>query len=218
MKTTSITIALLLSVFVARDAAAQWNVARYDADRNRVYSTIGLDPAIVTTVGYARVLRHNLQLGAEAGIVTARVDTHDFRARVFLESSVLRWKSLAVSGSATFVTRGTENVIYRGINFGADVTGTAGVYRTGWFAAAQFGKDKAVVTHITHTDWYRDHYYADAKDGWYLDAGGAYHYGVLGGITVGRAELVGRFGFRRTEDFNNLTPPMYASIGLGFAF
>lgn len=221
MKAINITIGLLLSAVVCNNAAAQWNVARYDAGQNRVFTTIGLDPALVTSVGYARVLPvlgHNFQLAADAGVVAAGVDTRDFRTRVDLQSSILQWRSLRLVGSATFITRGTENSIYRGLNFGADFTGIAGVYRSRWFAAGQFGKDKAIITHIRHSDWYRDNYYSDAKDGWYLDAGGTYHYGLLSGIAIGRTELVGRAGFLRTEDFNSLTPPMYASLGLGFAF
>jgi hypothetical protein len=212
---------LLLSVLIAGDAAAQWNVARYDAGSNRVYATAGLDPALVTSVGYARVipvLGHGFQLAGEVGVVTAGIDTRDFRTRIELESSVLRWRSLNLIGSATFITRGTENDIYRGFNFGADIMGTVGVYRPRWFAAGQFGKDKAIVTHIKHSDWYRDNFYPDAKDGWYLDAGGTFHYGAIAGIAFGKAELVGRAGFLRTEEFNDLTPPMYASIGLGFGF
>jgi hypothetical protein len=54
--------------------------------------------------------------------------------------------------------------------------------------------------------------------GWYLDAGGSFHYGVAGGLALGRTEVVARAGFRRTEDWNTLSPPLYASIGLGFAF
>jgi hypothetical protein len=91
------------------------------------------------------------------------------------------------------------------------------VYRPGWFAAAEFGKDKAIVTHVTHTDWYRQ-YYPDAKDGWYLDAGGTYHTGVRAGLTLGKAELIGRAGWMKTEKFNDVTPPLYGSVGLGFGF
>ena len=36
----------------AREAAAQWNVARFDATPNRVYTTFGLDPAFVSAVGW----------------------------------------------------------------------------------------------------------------------------------------------------------------------
>jgi hypothetical protein len=219
--TTSFAIGLLLSALVANDTAAQWNLARFDAGRNRVYTSVGLDPAVITTVGYARVVPvagHDFQLAGDVGVVSAGVDARDFRARVDLQSAVLQWRSLRLAGSATFITRGTENSIYRGINLGADITGTAGVYRPRWFAAGQFGKDKAIITHVTHTDYYRDFFYADAKDGWYLDAGGTFHYGVVAGVALGNAELVGRAGFLRTEDFNDLTPPMYLSLGLGFAF
>lgn len=218
---TSFAISVLLCAAVTADAAAQWNVARFGAGRNRLYTTVAVDPAIVTTVGYARVIPvfgREIQLAGDAGVVSARMDARDFRARIEIQSSIVRWRSLQLAGSASFMTRGTDNAIYRGLNFGADLTATGGVYRPRWFAAAQFGKDKAVITHVTHSDWYRDNFYPDAKDGWYLDAGGTYHYGVAGGVAIGRAELVGRFGFQQTEDFNDLTLPMYLTLGVGFGF
>jgi hypothetical protein len=218
---TVLILGIVVSAFLAQDAAAQWNVARFGAEPDRVYATFGLDPALVTSVGYghtASVRGHAFQVTGDLGIVTARLDARDFRARFGVHTSVARWRSLRLTGSATAITRGTDNVIYRGYNFGADVTGTLGVYRPRWFAAGEFGKDKAVITHVVHTDWYRDHFYPDAKDGWYLDAGGTFHYGLAAGVTLGRAEVVSRFGFLRTEDFNAMIPPMYGSVGLGFAF
>jgi hypothetical protein len=216
-----IMLGLMLSAFAARDVAAQWNVARFDNDGNRIYTIFGLDPAMVTSLGYARVIPlgdHAVQLSGEAGVVAARMDTRDFRTRLQVQTSLLQWRSLHFTGSATFITRGTENVIYRGLNMGSDFTGTVGVYRKGWFTAGEFGFDKAIITHVTHTDWYRTHYYPDAKDGWYLNAGGTFHYGVTAGLALGRAELVGRFGWVRTEDFNDLLSPVHGSIGLGFGF
>lgn len=216
----SVTLALLLSALVTRETAAQWNVARFETSKGRAYATFGLDPALVGSLGYGRVAAlfgHDFQFSGDVGVAAARVDWRDFRVQLGTRTSVVRWRSLHLTGSATFIARGTENSIYRGVNFGADVTGALGVYRPRWFAAGEFGKDKAVVTHVKHSDWYRTHHYPDAKDGWYLDAGGVFHYGVAGGLTVGNVEVVGRFGWRRTEDFNDVTPPMYASVGVGFA-
>lgn len=216
-----VTLCILLSAFEVRDAAAQWNVARFETGPNRVYTTFGLDPAFVTTLGYGRViplLDRDFQFYGDIGVVVARLDLRDFRVRLGTQTSLVRWRSLGFTGRATFITRGTENSIYRGFNFGADFTGTLGVYRRGWFAGGEFGFDKAIITHVTHSDWYRTYFYSDAKDGWYLDAGGTYHFGLVGGVAVGWAELVGRFGFRRTEDFNALIPPLYVSLGLGYAF
>lgn len=219
--TMRIAMSVLLSVLVVQSAAAQWNTSAREGGRNRIYMTIGLDPAAITAVGYARVvpvMGHDFQVGTDVGIVAAKPDLRDFRVRMEIQSTVVTYQSLQLSGSAAFITRGTDNVIYRGLNFGADFTGTLGVYKPGWFAAAQFGKDKAIITHIRQSAYYRDNFYEDAKDGWYLDAGGTFHYGMAGGVTIGRTELLGRAGFRRTEDFNAITPPFYGSLGLGFGF
>jgi len=222
MRTTSIVaVSLLLSTLAAPEATAQWNVARFDRGPNRVYTSFGLDPALVTTVGYSRVVPlvgHPLQFSGDVGIAAAALDTRDFRGRVQVFTSLVRWRFLYLNGSATAIIRGTENSIYRGLNFGADFTATAGVYRTRWFAAGEFGFDKAVITYLKHSDWYRQYFYAEAKNGWYLDAGGTFHYGLVGGITVGRTELSLRGGFLRTEDFNDLVPPAYVSLGVGVGF
>ncbi len=221
---SSITVcALLASALVAPHASAQWNMGSLDgsAERNRVYTTFGLDPAFVGSVGYARVIpvmNHGFQLTTEAGVATSGMDMRDYRARLGAQTSLMHWRSVHLTGSATFITRGTENSIYRAFNFGADLTGAVGVYRRRWFAAGEFGKDKAIITHVTNSDWYRKNFYADAKDGWYLDAGGTYHYGVAGGIVVGRAELAARAGWSRTEKFHDVMPPLYVSAGLGIGF
>jgi hypothetical protein len=206
---------------VARDATAQWNGARFGTDRNRLYTTFGLDPALVAAVGYGRVVSvagHHFQLTGEAGLAAAHLDTRDFRDRLGMQTSMLRYRSLHLTGSATFITRGTENSIYRALNFGADFTGTVGMDRRKWFAAGEFGFDKAIITHLTHSDWYRKHYYPDAKDGWYLTAGGTFHYGATAGIVLGRTEVSARFGWRRTERFNDLLRPVYGGVGVGVRF
>ena len=220
-RTLQIMVALMVSGLAARDVAAQWNVGRFGSTRNQVYTTFGLDPALVTSVGYGRVVPwrgREWQLGAEVGVVAAEFDARDFRARLQARTTLVRWRSVRLVGSAAFITRGTENAIYRALNLGADFTGAAGVYRSGWFMAGEFGFDKAIITHLTHSDWYRENFYPEAKDGWYLNAGGTFHYGVTGGVAIGRTEVALRAGWRQTEDFNDVLPPVYASLGVGFRF
>lgn len=219
--TRTLAIGFALVALVAGDAAAQWNVARLDGRPNRLYASFGLDPALLPTVGYARTVRlfgHRFQLGGEVGVVAADFDTRDFQARLDVFTSLLHWRSVHLTGSAAFITRGTENSIYRGLNFGSDVTGALGIHRPGWFVAGEFGFDKAIITHVTHSDWYRTYFYPDAKDGWYLTGGGTFHYGGTAGVSLGPTELVARYGWRRTEAFGELTPPIYAGLGLGIGF
>jgi hypothetical protein len=216
-----IVLGLSFTVLLAPDASAQWNVVRFESNPNRIYTTFGLDPAFFPAVGYGRVVSvfgHAIQLAGDAGIVAAAMDTRDFRARLHVLTSIVRWRSLHLTGSTAFIARGTDNSIYRGYNFGADLAGSLGIFRSGWFVAAELGLDKATITHVTHSDWYRTYFYPEAKDGWYRSPGGTVHYGLSAGLSVGRAELLARYGQRRTEEFNKLTPPIFASLGLGFAF
>lgn len=218
---SSITLGLLLTALVAGEAAAQWNITQFGDRPNRIYTVAGLDPAVIGTIGYARtfdLIEMPFQFTTEVGIQAIGTNARDFRSRIGVQGALLHWRSLYVSGSATFIARGTENSVYRGFNFGSDFTATIGTYRRRWFAAGDFGFDKAIITHVTHSDWYRENFFPDAKDAWYLDTGGTYHYGAQGGLTLGRTEVVGRFGWQRTERFRTLTPPVYVGIGLGFRY
>ena len=219
-RNTSIIAGLQLAAAVAQSVGAQWNVTGFDKPQTRVYTTVGLDPAIVGSVGLAKtgtLFRHGFQIGAEAGVVVAGQDLDDYRTRLGVQTSLGRWRSVNLTGSATAVVRGTENAVYRGISFGADVAATLGVYRPRWFAAGEAGWDKSVITKLTHTDWYRENFYSDARDGWYLDAGGTYRTGVVAGVSIRRIELATRVGVQRTERYNSLNPPFYGSIGVGLS-
>ena len=221
-RTLKLMVALTILVGAARPASAQWNVARFGTTNpNQMYVTFGVDPAMVTSVGYARDVRIAglpWQLGVEAGVVAADFDVQDFRARLVARSALLRWRSVRLIGSAAFITRGTENSIYRALNFGGDFTGTVGVYKQRWFLGGEFGYDEAVITYLTHSDWYRDHYYPDAKDGWYLNTDGTFHYGVTSGVSIGQTEIALLAGQQRTQDFNELAQPYYLSLGVGVRF
>ena len=219
--TLKLAFGLVLSTLTVGELSAQWNIGRTDGPRNFAYASVGLDPALIASAGYIRtvpVFGHAVEMGGEAGIVAAGWDARDFRARLQLRTSLLRLGVFRIVGSAAFVARGTDNLMHRAFNFGSDFTGNAGLYARRWFLAGEFGFDKAIITHITHSDWYRRNVYSGAKDGWYLTGGGTYHYGATGGVAIGPAEIAVRAGWLKTEDFNQLVTPMYTSATVGFRF
>src|SRR5215510_5005953 len=149
-----IVVALVVLALIARDVAAQWNVERFGMSKNQVYTTFGVDPAVVTSVGYGRNVRvfgRPWQIGAEAGAVAYNFDLQDFRARLQARGTLLGWRSLRLVGSSSFITRGTENQVYRALDFGSDLTGAVGVYKQQWFVSGEFGFDKAIITYLTHS-------------------------------------------------------------------
>jgi hypothetical protein len=222
MKTQrSLYMAAAAGIFIAAGAgpvSAQWNAARYDSSTTWVFTSYGLDPSVVGALGIARSVPvlGGSQISAEAGWVVAGLDVKDYRGRVSAKTTAVRWRSLRLTGEGSLSGRGTSNSIYRAVGIGAATTWTLGVYRPRWFAGTEAGYDKNVATHLNHTNWYRSYFYPDAKDGWYGSTGGTIHYGLTGGVALGPAEFMSRAGFLKTERLNDMTPPMYVTIGVGF--
>jgi hypothetical protein len=200
------------------DADAQWNAARYDSTQTWVYGSYGVDPGVVGTIGLARSFAAlgGSQLSAEAGWDVAGLDIQDFRGRLSAKTSAVRWRSMRLVAEAAMSGRGTSNSVYRAVGVGVAGNLTAGVYRRRWFAGAEGGYDRNAATRITHSAWYRTYFYPDAKDGWYGPSGGTIHYGLTGGVTVGKTDLMMRGGLLRTERFGDMTPPFYMNVGVGY--
>jgi hypothetical protein len=202
----------------AREGSAQWNLAQAGEGKARMYTTFGLDPAMVATVGLSQgtpVVGQPVTTHVELGVAAARLDLKDFRGALGAQASFYQWKSVHLTGSFSLIARGTTNSVYEGFDFGAEAAMGVGVYRPRWFVAGEFGKDKAVMTHVRHTQWYRKNVYPDARDGWYLPSGGRLRYGVSGARSFGRFEAMLRMGVQRTEGWKSLQPPAYALLGLG---
>jgi hypothetical protein len=126
----------------------------------------------------------------------------------------LGWFDL--SAQLAFEVAGTENSIYSGTALRTDVVLLAGHYARRWFAVGEAGYDRAWLTYIKNSDWYRDSFYSGAVDGWYSGGGGNLHAGAKGGLTIGSVEIVLRAGITRTEALNDLDLPFYATIGASY--
>jgi hypothetical protein len=203
-------------VGATQNVAAQWNMARANSvgARNHLYTTVVSDDERVVSVGYQRVLPmfgQDWHFDVEAGVAAPDYDYRTFDSRLQLRTSVLHWRSLRLLGSLAGVIHGLDNLAFRGISFGAEITATGGVYRPGWFAAGEFGFEKAAVTRKNFTD-------PNAVDGWFLAGPGVYHYGVLAGVAIGALELSGRAGWRYQEGRHAAELPGYAGVGVGVRF
>lgn len=220
MKRTML-LALALIGVGERDLAAQWNLARQQAGDAQLHLSMAIDPAVITSLGYGRftsLFGATTRLGMEVGVVAGDAALRDYRVRLSGDVQLVHRGAFRVAASAAFMTRGTSNRVFRAVNFGSDFGATAGLYRRGWFVAGEVGFDKAIITHLKHTQEYRDQYYADAKDGWYLNNGGTGRLGIMTGTSLGGAELMLRGGINRTQGGEALAVPAYLTVGVGFGF
>jgi hypothetical protein len=222
-----LTLAWALLVFVtllglAGSARAQ-SFSRLEAGQQTVTAETGLQSGIVTSLGYAAGLRlaaldRTLMPFAQATMLVAKPDLHDYGFRAGAQMSVFAIGWFDLSAQLAFDVAATENSIYRGTALRTDVALLGGHYGRRWFAVAEAGYDRAWLTYIKNSDWYRTYFYSDAKDGWYGGTGGTLHAGAKGGAMVGPVEIVLRAGVTTSETLQDLDLPFYATLGAGFRF
>jgi len=213
--------AALLADGAQPSAAQDVNLARVEPGTSRFHSAVGLDPALVTTIGYGR----GFGLGGrtalwdvDLGMGVAETDVKDMRARFGLVAPLWGTGDWRLAARGRLVARTTSNSVYDGAAFGADLTAHAGFYRHRWFAAGLVGYDRTFVMHLEHTDWYRRNVYADAVDGWYRGESGILHAGVAAGVAVGAVEAAVRVEWRRLDGGEPLDPPLVGELSFGIPF
>ncbi len=212
----------VLALATARAANAQ-AFSRLDPGQQTVTTETGLQSGIVTSLGYAAGLRvraidRTLMPFAQATLLVAKPDLHDYALRAGAQVSLVEVGWFDLSMQLAFEVAGTENSIYGGTALRSDVVLLAGHYGRRWFAVAEVGYDRAWLTYIENSDYYRSVAFAEARDGWYSGAAGKLHAGAKGGVNIGPVEVVLRAGVNKTQALNDLDLPFYATVGANYRF
>lgn len=181
---------------------------------------IGLDYGTTIGVGYGYQLNTKLPivLNAEYSMPFGKRTFDDFKTKIGLQAEVIKIGSFSTTVKAYGVFRRFENDNARFLNFGSDFSAVSGYYKSKWYVAGEFGFDKAIVTHIKHSDIIRE-YYPEIKNGWYIPTGGNFFYGIQSGFSFGRNDLNLKIGKLTTQDFET-TPslPYYTQFSFNRRF
>ena len=215
-------LSLLLVLALSRTANAQ-AFSRLESGQQTVTAETGLQAGIVTSLGYAAGLRvpaidRTLMPFAQATLLVAKPDVNDYALRAGSQVSLVEVGWFDLSMQLAFEVAGTENSIYRGTALRTDLVLLAGHYGRRWFAVAEAGYDRAWLTYIENSDYYRSVAFADARDGWYSGAAGMLHAGAKAGVSIGPVEAVLRAGVNKTQALNDMDLPFYATVGANYRF
>ncbi|MCB0640760.1 MAG: hypothetical protein KDC44_03935 [Phaeodactylibacter sp.] len=139
----------------------------------------------------------------------------DFKVQFGAQVELVEWKDLHLVLGIAGIARRYKNSAVQLFNFGSETHAIFGYYRPHWHLAGAIGFDKAIATHFRHSDSYREHIYAGVPDGWYEPAtGGNFYYGLQGGYSFQRSDLILKIGKVLAQDFQT-TPllPYYLQLG-----
>ncbi|MGQ0737881.1 MAG: hypothetical protein ACT4OJ_02370 [Bacteroidota bacterium] len=165
--------------------------------------------------GYQLISRLPIVLNAEYSFPGGEKLFDDFKTKIGGQIRLYRTGNINFSAKLYGLFRRYESDFARLLNFGTDLSATAGYYKSKWFVAGEAGFDKAIVTHFKHTESYKT-LYPGVKDGWYEPAtGGNFYYGLQTGYSFKKTDIYLKAGKIVTQDFQT-RPLIPFSVQLGF--
>ncbi len=214
---------LLIGLVAAETAHAQninWRSLR-DDQRNIVQLNAGYDFGVTAQVGYSRSLTivKPVVFGLDYSFPMGNDLLDDFKVRLGAQVELVEIGGFSATVKILSNLRRYQTDFVRIVSFGSDFAGVAGYYTPTWYAAGEFGFDKAVTSYLKHSDFLRAMFPA-IRDGWYVPTGGHYYYGIQGGKTLGESlDLSLRVGATDAQ-FNDeeAVLPYYLQLGLGMKF
>lgn len=211
-----------LFLFVNKNYAQTINWANLKSEQKHIVNLNvgGWDYAFVFGVGYGYKINTKLPiiLNAEYSFPSGKDLIDDFKTKIGGKIHIYQINNFQFSANIYGVFRRYENPLVRLVNFGSDVTGIVGYYKSEWFVAGEVGFDKAIVTHFKHSEVFKNTIYSGVKDGWYEPAtGGNFYYGLQAGSSFKQIDLTFKIGKVITQDFKT-TPliPYYAQLGFNY--
>ena len=216
---TAITLVIAMAEIVFSQNI-NWRSLQGDK-QNILQFTVGYDFGAVSQVSYSRsfnLIRPVLvQLDYSFPMGNQIVD--DFKVKLGGQLEIVEADGFSATIKVLSNFRRHQTSMVRIVSFGADLGIVAGYYKSTWYAAGEFGFDKAITSHLKNSDIMRA-YFSAIQDGWYIPTAGNYYYGIQAGKTIGESlDLSLRMGATNAQgDHENASIPYYAQMGVGMRF
>jgi len=217
-------ILLYLFILVANLSNAQvFNFESISTDKKNIIQTsIGLNLAVIGNIEYGRVLKFKEKLYVVSANITMPMGEKMFddgKVAINISGNTINYGNWKVPIHLGFFSTFTSNKMSSISTLGTQISINPGYYKKSWFIASEITYDKFIFSYIENSDFYREVYFSEAKDGWYKNSGGNFHFGVIGGKTfTNNNELNFKIGIISTEKFNTPLVPYYAVVGYKFVF
>lgn len=224
MKTLKIFLLAALALMLVNSAGAQsLNWANLNEENKHIITAkFGLEYGAIYEIGYGYQFKTYIfptTANIDFSFPSGDLDFGDFKTKLSANIRWFEYHNFQVSAKVNGVFRRYENDFVRLLNFGCDLSAAVGYYSAGWFAAAEVGFDKAIVTHFKHSDAYFNQY-AGARDGWYLPpTGGNFYTGLQAGVSFEHHDVYLSAGKVLAQDFKTSPMiPLYGKVGYNLKF
>lgn len=193
----NIAIIVTLVIGIASTNGQSFNFNSGDSIKHFIILETGAEYGLMFKAGYAhktKLLDHPLIWVSDLSMPYLKFDFNDYKVKAGIQIPILLRNNWITSLNSAIIARGLETENNTSFNLGYEIGIKTGLYKSNKFIAAEAGFDHALLTHITNSDFYKENYYSEAKDGWYSITGGNVYYGLSGGIDLKRSLISLRLG------------------------
>jgi hypothetical protein len=220
-KIISLVLTALLSFIVFNAFAQNVNWHNLQPEQKHIITlNANLDNAVTVGIGYGYHLKTRLPiiLNIEYSMPMGNASFDDLKTKIGGQMAINANHDFVTTVKAYGIIRRFENDLARLVNFGSEFSLVSGYYKHKWYAAGEFGFDKAIITHVKHSRLMKE-YDPDLVTGWYIPTGGNLFFGLQSGLTLGKNDINLRVGKTLTQDFKtDPLIPYYFQLGLNRRF
>jgi hypothetical protein len=220
-KLISLVLIAVLSSFGFNAFAQNVNWHNLQPEQKHIITlNANLDNAVTVGIGYGYHLKTRLPiiLNIEYSMPMGNASFDDLKTKIGGQMAINANHDFVTTVKAYGIIRRFENDLARLVNFGSEFSLVSGYYKHKWYAAGEFGFDKAIITHVKHSRLMKE-YDPDLVTGWYIPTGGNLFFGLQSGLTLGKNDINLRVGKTLTQDFKtDPLIPYYFQLGLNRRF
>lgn len=201
------------------------NVFNFKNKEKSVYGSFGIEPTYNLTLGYLQCfkvekIKRNIIFFGEISSPLKAIGLKNYEAKSGGITDLLKLKSFGISYALNVSTGHVQTKNFGSQKYAFSNKLLVGHFTNKWFVAFSGEYERIFANRITHTTYYRDYIFPEAKDGWYKGAGGNIQLGIETGVTVKETiDITFDFKIPKSEKFNRYNgSPVHTNLSLGYRF
>jgi hypothetical protein len=183
-----------------------------------------MDTTVVAKLGVERAVAAprpwlTIDVPALVTLPILRPSGGDIDVRAGVRAELRRGRHFTLAATASPFVRTMSSTYLAAVGVGVDLE-LAPMLSLGRGAIGlELGHDRSLADHFSHTQAFRDRYYADVHDGWYEGASSTLRAGLRGELRITHAvDVRARAGLTATSSGSPQIMPFYAEVGAAVAF
>ena len=215
---------LLFTLLISASLNAQTTL-RENSTKNAVYGHIGINPSTLLTVGYQRyladsVFNREIIVFSEISSSLFTPGPKDSEIKLGGIISIYEWNKFKIINSLNFSYGSAQSINFDSKKLAVGDELAIGFYGPKSFVATSIEFEHVYLNHLKHSDYFKDTYFSDVKDGWYKGLGGAFQFGIETGFTLKKkVDIHLELKVPFTEKFNSyMGSPFHLTLGGRYRF